>query len=127
MIWGIVGLFIGLILTYAYLKPQLKQTKELDKQIEEKNNIAYQTYNKITCDIVEAKTSLAELQIARGAENVKLESLKESLATIRENAEKTASTMQEAAMAVMQENFCDAIERERQHYIKATDDYQKEY
>ena len=123
----VLGIILGFILAYICLKPKIKQTKELDRQIEEKNKTAYQTFNKVTDDIIEAKTRLAELNAACGKENSVLELIRKEIVVMGENAEKTAEAVQEAAMAVMQESFCDAVERERQHYIKAADDYQKEY
>lgn len=123
----VLGIILGFVLAYICLKPKLKQTKELDRQIEERNKIAQQTYEKLTNDVISAKIKLSEINAECGKGSSMLALIQKEIERAGENAKTAAQAVEEAATATMQNHFDAAVERSAENYRKATESYQIEY
>ena len=123
----IFGLILGIIITYCCLQPRLKSVKKLDEEIEQRNKIAQDTFQKISGDIINSKTELSSLNAEKSALTSNIETLKSSIELINTQADEAADVMYKKALSTMQEQLSQSAQIASEKYQQLIAEYEKDY
>ena len=109
----ILGLVIGIILCAIFFLPKLKQTKQLDKQIEQQNRTELALYNQRKKDVDEL--------------NQKLIDLTDTLQQKQNNADEYAQKYLDSKVGIANAQFDAKVKELENLYSKAEEDGKEEY
>ena len=130
----IVGLVLGIVITYFACKPKMVITEKENTEIAEQNKLLSDENLKLLIDnreIHQAMEEASKLVIQRQEERAKLDgqidALADSLEDMTAQAEKSAEAIRKSAMEVMQTNLVESAKRMSEAYQSAEEHWKQEY
>lgn len=130
----IVGLVLGIVITYFACKPKMVITEKANTEIAEQNKLLSDENLKLLIDNREIHRTMEEvnsLYIQRQEEKAKLDgqidALADSLEDMAAQAEKSAEAIRKSAMEVMQSNLVESAKQMSEAYQSAEEHWKQEY
>ena len=130
----IVGLVLGIIITYFACKPKMVITEKANTEIAEQNKLLSDENLKLLIDnrdIHQAMEEVSKSVIQKQEEKAKLDgqidALADSLEDMTTQAEKSAEAIRLSAMEVMQTNLAESAKQMSEIYQSAEEHWKQEY
>lgn len=130
----IVGLVLGIVITYFACKPKMVITEKENTEIAEQNKLLSDENLKLLIDNREIHRTMAgvkQLVIQQQEEKAKLDgqidALADSLEDMTAQAEKSAEAIRKSAMEVMQTNLVESAKQMSEAYQSAEEHWKQEY
>ena len=129
-----ISLGIGITFTYLLLHPQLETTQKLNveivkqnKELEEKNHLALETKQWLEGETKRLQDENSKLSLQKELTTEQINTLKNSIKTIEQQAQEAADLFYLDKMKVAQEHFEQALEEESKKYQDSVNNFQIEY
>ena len=130
----IIGLVLGIVITYFACKPKMVITEKQNTEIAEQNKLLSDENLKLLIDhreIHKAMEEVSKLVIQEQEKKAKLDgqidALADSLEDMTAQAEKSAEAIRKSAMEVMQTNLVESAKRMSEAYQSAEEHWKQEY
>lgn len=130
----IVGLVLGVVITYFACKPKMVITEKANTEIAEQNKLLSDENLKLLIDnrdIHQAMEEVSKLVVQKQEEKAKLDGQMDALANSLEDmaaqAEKSAEAIRLSAMEVMQTNLAESAKQMSEIYQSAEEHWKQEY
>ena len=130
----IIGIVLGIVITYFACKPKMIITEKANTEIAEQNKLLSDENLKLLIDNREIHRTMEEvnsLYIQRQEEKAKLDgqidALADSLEDMTAQAEKSAEAIRKSAMEVMQTNLAESAKQMSEIYQSAEEHWKQEY
>ena len=130
----IIGLILGIVITYFACKPKMVVTEKANTEIAEQNKLLSDENLKLLIDhreIHKAMEEVSKLVIQEQEKKAKLDgqidALADSLEDMTAQAEKSAEAIRKSAMEVMQTNLVESAKRMSEAYQSAEEHWKQEY
>lgn len=120
MIFAVLGIAAGSLLTYFIIRPRLKKIQDDNQVIQLKNSELQLTRTKLTEEI-------SQLEKEKNSLNSKREELLESIDKTKEMADKTHEVIYQQSYDLMQSRLEEAIKEEQDKYQMAKEDAEQSY
>ena len=130
----IIGIVLGIVITYFACKPKMVITEKENTEIAEQNKLLSDENLKLLIDNREIHRTMAgvkQLVIQQQEEKAKLDgqidALADSLEDMTAQAEKSAEAIRKSAMEVMQTNLVESAKQMSEAYQSAEEHWKQEY
>ncbi len=127
LLYTLFGSLIGMGVVYLILRPKLKTTQTLNKNIALENSKLEEANNSLRISKVGLDNEIAQLTNKRSDITAEIERVNNTLNSARQQAETAANLVYEKTMETMQEQLSNAADQESHKFDLAKQEYEKQY